>query len=87
MKTLGPLDNDGEVLVIEVDGKAAPMATEAELAARHRPRRKDAGCRCQRHRRRQFRAKRVKKRKKRGHNSKNGRSATLVAMYTLSRFR
>jgi hypothetical protein len=61
------------------------MATEAELAARRRPRRKDAGCQCQRHRRRQFRAKRVKKRKKRGHNSKNGRSATLVAMYTLSR--
>ena len=30
METFGPLEKDGEVLVIEVDGKAAPMASEAE---------------------------------------------------------
>ncbi len=89
METQGGLDEDGDVLVIEVDGKAAPMVTEAELAARRRPRRKKTGCKCQRHRRRQrrrqLRAAKVTKRKKRGHNSKNGRSATLVAMYTLRR--
>jgi hypothetical protein len=85
METQGKLANDGEILVIEVDGKAAPMVTEAELAARRRPRQKRTGCKCQRHRRRQRRATKVKKRKKRGHNSKNGRSATLIAMYTLKR--
>jgi len=87
METFGPLDGDGEVLVIEVDGKAAPMATEAELQAR-RQKRKHApgcGCGCQRHRGRERRRGKAKKRKKRGHNSKNGRSATLVAMYTLRR--
>jgi hypothetical protein len=89
MEAQGRLDGDGDVLVIEVDGKAAPMVTEAELAARRRPRQKEAGCKCQRHRSRQRRRKRqatkAMKRKKRGHNSKNGRSATLVAMYTLRR--
>ena len=43
---------DGEVLVIEVDGKAVPTATEAELAKRRGPRRQQARlcCGCQRHR-------------------------------------
>jgi hypothetical protein len=85
METQGEFDDDGEVLVIEVDGKAAPMVTEAELAARRCRRRDKPGCRCQRHRLRQRRAGTVRRRKKRGHNSKNGRSATLVAMYTLRR--
>jgi len=87
MQTFGPLDDDGEVLVIEADGKAAPMATEAELEARRQKRKHAPGCSCgcQRHRGRQRRRRKEKKRKKRGHNSKNGRSATLVAMYTLRR--
>jgi len=87
MATFGPLDGDGEVLVIEVDGKAAPMATEEELEARRGKRKHGPGCSCgcQRHRGRQRRRGKVKKRKKRGHNSKNGRSATLVVMYTLRR--
>jgi hypothetical protein len=87
METFGPLEGDGEVLVIEVDGKAAPMATEAELEARRRKRKHAPGCSCgcQRHRGRQRHQGKQKKRKKRGHNSKNGRSATLVAMYTLRR--
>jgi len=80
-------DDDGEVLVIEVDGKAAPMATEEELEARRQKREHGpkCGCGCQRHRGRNRRKGKKKKRKKRGHNSKNGRSATLVAMYTLRR--
>lgn len=87
MATQQSFDNDGEVLVIEVDGKAAPMATEAELEARRRKRKhgRKCGCGCQRHRGRRRRKGKKKKRKKRGHNSKNGRSATLVAMYTLRR--
>ena len=87
MATQQSFDDDGEVLVIEVDGKAAPMATDAELEARRRKRKhgRPCGCGCQRHRGRRRRKGKRKKRKKRGHNSKNGRSATLVAMYTLRR--
>jgi hypothetical protein len=89
MATQGRLEGDGEVLVIEVDGKAAPFATAGEMAARRKKRNgSKCGCGhkgCKRHRRRARRRGQQKKRKKRGHNSKNGRSATLVVMYTLKR--
>ena len=84
----GPLPGDeGEVLVIEIDGKAAPTATEQELTRRRGPRaRHERGCQCQRHRGRKKRERRGRKaRRKRGDKSKNGRSATLVVMYTLRR--
>lgn len=82
---------DGDVLVIEIDGKAVPTATTAELAKRRGPRRHKpgCGCGCQRHRGRTKRGwlkrncQNRKKRRKRGDKSKNGKSATLVAMYTL----
>ena len=84
---------DGEVLVIEVDGKAVPTAREEELAKRRGPRQHKANCQCgcQRHRGQSKRrrpegsGKSRKKRRKRGDKSKNGRSATLAAMYTLHR--
>jgi hypothetical protein len=84
----GPLPEDeGEVLVIEIDGKAAPTATPQELDRRRRPRaHHEPGCRCQRHRGRAKRGRRGRKqRRKKGDKSKNGRSATLVVMYTLRR--
>jgi hypothetical protein len=84
----GPLPADeGEVLVIESDGKAAPTATEQELARRRGPRaHHEHGCKCQRHRGRAKRGRRGRrKRRKKGEKSKNGRSATLVVMYTLRR--
>src|SRR3954454_4574827 len=82
----GPLpEDDGDVLVIEIDGKAVPTATRQELARRRRPRtRHQRGCKCQRHRGRARRERRGRKqRRKKGDKSKNGRSATLVVMYTL----
>jgi hypothetical protein len=84
----GPLPgDDGDVLVIEIDGKAAPTATEQELARRRgRRARHGRGCTCQRHRGRKKRERwGRKKRRKKGDKSKNGRSATLVVMYTLRR--
>src|SRR4051794_38482101 len=84
----GPLpEGDGDVLVIEIDGKAVPTATDHELARRRKPRaRCEEGCKCQRHRGRAWRKLRGrKKRRKKGDKSKNGRSATLVVMYTLRR--
>lgn len=93
VESCGPFDDDGDVLVIEVDGKAIPIVTEQEMkarrASRKAPKRCGCGCgkkRCQRHRGRpKGQGKGRKKRKKRGHNSKNGKSAVLVAMYTLRR--
>lgn len=77
--------DDGEILVIEVDGKATPTATEAELRKRRGKRHpKPHACGCARHRGQAKRACRgKKKRRKPGDKSKNGRSITLVVMYTL----
>jgi hypothetical protein len=85
-----PRHPEGDILVIEVDGKCPPTATEAELAKRRgkrRPRHElSCPCGCQRHRgrtRRELRG--SKKRRKRGDKSKNGREAVVVVMYTLQR--
>ncbi len=54
MKHLEAPKEEGEVLVIEVDGKCPPTATEEELAKRRGKRKpkhlKDCPCGCQRHR-------------------------------------
>ena len=84
----GPLpEGDGEVLILECDGKAIPTATDEELTKRRGPRKPRArGCKCQRHRGRCRRKSRGKRKKRKpGDKSKNGRSATLIAMYTLKR--
>jgi hypothetical protein len=88
MRQLPAPAKDGDVLVIEVDGKCPPTATEEELAKRRGKRRPrathDCRCGCQRHRgrcRRQARGR--KKRRKRGDKSKNGKEVVVVVMYTL----
>jgi hypothetical protein len=90
MKQLPAPPKDGDVLVIEVDGKCPPTATEAELAKRRGKRQprheKDCPCGCQRHRgqaKRQARG--SKKRRKKGDKSKNGKEVMVVVMYTLKR--
>lgn len=88
MKQLKAPANDGDVLVIEVDGKCPPTATEAELAKRRGKRRpkheKSCTCGCQRHRGRAKRqARGSKKRRKKGDKSKNGKEVSVVVMYTL----
>jgi hypothetical protein len=88
MQQLAAPADDGEVLVIETDGKCPPMATEAELAKRRgkRKHRQDCSCGCQRHRgkgKRQTRG--SKKRRKKGDKSKNGKEAMVVVMYTLKK--
>ena len=82
-----PLE-DGDVLVIEVDGKCPPTATEAELAKRRGKRKpqheKSCACGCQRHRGKAKRqARGSKKRRKKGDKSKNGKEVMVVVMYTL----
>ena len=87
MDQSSPPSDDGDILVIEVDGKATPTATEAELNKRRGKRHnKPHACGCARHRgqaKRTCRGK--KKRRKPGDKSKNERSITLVVMYTLKR--
>jgi hypothetical protein len=90
MKQLKPPPKDGDVLVIEVDGKCPPTATAAELAKRRGKRRsaheRGCACGCQRHRgQRKRRAHGPKKRRKKGDKSKNGKEVVVVVMYTLQR--
>ena len=81
-------EEDGDVLVIEHDGKCTPTATQEELDQRRgkrKPRHESAcQCGCQRHRGKAKRkARGSKKRRKRGDKSKNGKEVSVVVMYTL----
>ena len=84
-----PLNTCGdEILIIEADGKATPTATQTELKKRRGERKKGTKnkCGCKRHRAKEKKLSHSKKkRRKAGDKSKNGRSITLVAMYTLKR--
>jgi hypothetical protein len=79
-------ENDGEVLIIQVDSKATPTATEQELERRRGKRAENFHPGSQRHRGKAARKRRgSKKRKKKGDKSKNGKMSTIVVMYTLKR--
>jgi hypothetical protein len=81
-------DDDGEVLIIQVDSKASPTATEEELEKRRgtRGRENNPNPGSQRHRGKAARKSHgKKKRRKKGDKSKNGKMATIVVMYTLKR--
>jgi hypothetical protein len=90
MQQLAAPPDDGEVLVIEVDGKCPPTATEQELSKRRGKREHPKGCSCgcQRHRGQAKRKRRgQKRRRKKGDKSKNGKEVMVVVMYTLRRGR
>jgi len=77
-------ENDGEVLVIQIDSKASPTATDKELAKRRGKRVVNPHRGSQRHRCRASRKRRgSKKRRKKGDKAKNGKMATIVVIYTL----
>ena len=78
MQQLAAPPGDGEVLVIEEDGKCPPMATAEELAKRRGQRRhkEGCGCGCQRHRgKSQRKARGSKKRRKKWDKSIKARTA------------
>jgi len=82
-----PPSGDGEVLVVQVDAKAFPPATDEELEKR-RGKRPPVEQRplSKRHRARANRKRRgTKKRRAPGDKSKNGKAATVLVMYTLKR--
>jgi hypothetical protein len=79
-------EDDGEVLVIQIDSKATPTARQRELELRRGPRRPNPYPDSPRHRGRDKRRHRGSKvRRKKGDKSKNGRMTTIVVMYTLRR--
>ncbi len=79
-------ENDGEVLIVQIDSKATPSATEQELQKRRGKRADNLHPGSQRHRGKAARKRRgSKKRKKKGDKSKNGKMSTIVVMYTLKR--
>lgn len=79
-------DDDGEVLIIQIDSKATPTATDEELKNRRGKRQKNPYSDSPRHRGRNKRNNRNSKpRRKKGDKSKNGKAATLVVMYTLKK--
>jgi hypothetical protein len=78
--------NDGEVLVIQIDSKGAPTATQQELQRRRGKHRKRKYGNSPRHRGRDARSRHPKKpRRNKGDKSKNAKMATMVVMYTLRR--
>ncbi len=79
-------EDDGEVLIIEIDGKAPPTATEAELEKRRGKRKPPRVEGSPRHRGRERRRERgPKKRRKKGDHSKNGKMVSTLVMFTLKR--
>lgn len=74
-------EDDGEILVIEVDGRGAPMITETEFFRRAQPHRHKKGT--ARHRRREARREYPKERRKKGDKSKNAKVAFVGVIYTL----
>jgi hypothetical protein len=78
--------DDGEVLVVMIDSKGAPTATEQELKRRRGKRQCRPPAPSARHRGRHRRGLYPKKpRRKKGDKSKHAKMATLVVMYTLRR--
>jgi len=74
-----PPENDGEVLVIQVDGKGAPTIKSSEYAKRRQPHARTSG----RHERRAKRTSQPKKRRAPGDKSKNAKMAAVGVLYTL----
>jgi hypothetical protein len=82
---LAPPEKDGEVLVVEVDGRGAPMISPAELARRAGPRRHPSGT--ARASTRERRREHPKPRRTKGKKSKNAKVAVVGVLYTLKRTR
>jgi hypothetical protein len=74
-------EDDGEILVIQVDGGGAPHIDLAELLLRQRPHVR--GAETKRHRRRRRRRSRQRPRRAKGDKSKNAKVAFIGVIYTL----
>jgi len=80
-----PPDDDGEVMVITVDGKGAPAISSREYKRRARPHRRHSKSGTQRHRRRERRRDNPRPRRTPGKKSKNAKMAAVGVIHTLRR--
>ncbi len=79
-------DDDGEILVLQVDGGGAPMISEAEYQRRRQPKSKRGqGKRTRRGARRKRRRDEPKPRRTTGKKSKNAKVAFVAVIYTLAK--
>jgi hypothetical protein len=79
-------EDDGEVLVLQLDSKGVPTATDEELRRRRGKRDRGKRAPSPRHRGRLARERRTKKpRRAKGDKAKNAKMGTMVVMYTLRR--
>lgn len=86
LKDLPVPQGDGDVVVVQVDGKCIPTATDAELRKRRQPRAGTPRAASPRHRGRCKRMEHAPRRRRRpGDKSKNGRQVMVVVVYTLRR--
>jgi len=85
LEQASPPKDDGEVLVIQVDGKGAPMISEQEHQRRSQPHQKPSGKGTRRHARRRRRKALARPRRTKGKKSKNAKLAFVGAIYTLKR--
>jgi hypothetical protein len=76
-----PPPDDGDILVIQVDGRGAPMIDAAEYERRRQPRQDDGET--ARERRRRRRRGRIRPRRKKGEKRKNAKVAFVGVIYTL----
>jgi hypothetical protein len=74
-------DDDGDIVVIQVDGRGAPMISSTEHTRRRQPKRRAKGT--QRLARRLRRLAHPKPRRKKGDKSKNAKVAFVGVIYTL----
>jgi hypothetical protein len=77
-------EGDGEVLMVQVDARGAPMISELEHGRRSRPRQSPSNS-TRRHARRQRRRAHGRKRRAPGKKSKNAKMAVVGVLYTLRR--
>lgn len=82
MESAPPPADDGEILVLQVDARGAPMISPSEYAKRRRPKRK-AQAGSKRNQRRMRRKLARRPRRKKGDKSKNAKSAFVGVIYTL----
>jgi hypothetical protein len=83
LESAPPPEDDGEILVIQVDGRGAPMIGTREYGRRTKPRNSTTGTRrsARRGRRRAY----PRERRQSGERSKNAKVANLAVLYTLRR--
>jgi len=85
-ESVPPPGDDGEVLVVLIDGKCVPTVRQEELEKRCGPRKDRPKAPSPRHRGRASRKVRGRRpRPKRGDKKKNGKLVTMVVTYTLRR--